>query len=163
MSNRRALRVTTAHDGAGIASLASADFVFHLAGVNRPKDEDEFAVRQPGLYGKAVRGAGSGRRRKTPIVVCIIHAGRTRQSLRPQQARPRSRFCCDMAEETGSPVHHLPADQRVRQMGAARTTIPRSRPSAINIARGLPITINDPAAPLSWSISTTSSTRSSAC
>ena len=47
------LRLTREHDDAALAALvAQADFVFHLAGINRPRDPSEFGTGNAGLTDK---------------------------------------------------------------------------------------------------------------
>ena len=134
---------TAPQDLAG--ALKTADFVFHLAGVNRPQDPAEFASGNTGftqLLCEQLQASG----RRTPVAF----ASSTQAALdNPYGASKRQ------AEE---------ALQRYAAATGASVYLYRltnvfgkwARPnynSAVatfchNIARGLPITVNDPAAPL---------------
>jgi UDP-2-acetamido-2,6-beta-L-arabino-hexul-4-ose reductase len=121
--------------------VAPADFVFHLAGVNRPENEQEFEQGNADLTRElcdAVRASG----RKVPIVFA--------SSIQAAQDNPYGRSK-NMAEETlrelsaatGSPtfIYRLPNVFgkwcRPNYNSAVATF-------CHNIARGLPIRIDDP-------------------
>jgi UDP-2-acetamido-2,6-beta-L-arabino-hexul-4-ose reductase len=129
-----------------LAALASADFVYHLAGVNRPTDVREFRETNT-LFTRSVCEtlAASGR----PIPLAF--ASSTQAALdNPYGASKREGEAAveEYSVATGSPVF------------IARLTNvfgKWSRPnynSAVatfchNLTRGLPIMVNDPATPLS--------------
>jgi len=124
-------------------SLATADFVYHLAGVNRPKNVGEFETGNRGLTATVcdvLRRSG----RKTPLAftssVQAVHDnpyGASKKAAEEAVAR--------YASDTGAAVFVFRLTNVFGKW---------SRPnynSAVatfchNIARGIPITINDPAA-----------------
>lgn len=125
--------------------VADADIVFHLAGVNRPKDPAEFASGNAG-FTERLCAALSERGGPTRVVF----ASSTQAAL--DNAYGASKKSAEdvlfaFGRETGSPVHVFRLTNVFGKW---------SRPnynSAVatfchNMARGLPITINDPAAPL---------------
>lgn len=125
--------------------LGEADFVFHLAGVNRPKDIAEFAtgnVITTQLLSEALAANG----RRTPVA----YASSTQAALDNPYGRSKKAaedLLLGHAERTGAPVYLF---------RLANVFGKWSRPnynSAVatfchNIARDLPIKVNDPAAPL---------------
>jgi UDP-2-acetamido-2,6-beta-L-arabino-hexul-4-ose reductase len=138
--------ITRATDGAAAAqALAAADFVFHLAGVNRPQDPADFADGNAGATERLLRAlATSGR------CVPVAYASSTQATLdNPYGASKRAaeEALLRHARETGAPVHVFRLTNVFGKW---------SRPnynSAVatfchNIARGLPITVRDPVAPL---------------
>ncbi len=126
-------------------AVASADIVFHLAGVNRPADPAEFETGNVGLtarLGQALRDAG----RPVPVVF----ASSTQAALDNQYGRSKR-----AAEES------LRQDGRSAGAPVYLFRLPNvfgkwSRPnynSAVatfchNIARELPISVRDPLAPV---------------
>jgi UDP-2-acetamido-2,6-beta-L-arabino-hexul-4-ose reductase len=130
---------------AAAAALAAADFVFHLAGVNRPPAAEEFTAGNVGftaLLTDALRSCG----RSTPIVYASsIQADRDNPYGRSKAAAEQ--VLVDYARDTGAWVRNL----RLQNIFGKW-----SRPNynsvvstyCHNIARDLPIRIDDPAAPL---------------
>ncbi|HRJ45860.1 MAG TPA: NAD-dependent epimerase/dehydratase family protein [Opitutaceae bacterium] len=129
--------------------LAGVDFVFHLAGVNRPQDPGEFRTGNSALTEKlcaAVRAEMRASGRKIAVLyTSSTQAGRANpygESKREAEDRLRS-----LASETGAPVHLFRLPNvfgkwcRPNYNSAVATF-------CHNTARGLPITVNDPAAPL---------------
>lgn len=126
-------------------ALATADFVFHLAGTNRPKDTNEFATGNQG-FTQSLCDALRGLNRSVPIV----YASSTQATLdNPYGASKRA------AED----VLFAYANEIAAQVYIFRLTNvfgKWARPnynSAVatfcyNIARGLPITVNDATAKL---------------
>ena len=127
------------------AELGHADFVFHLAGVNRPKDVSEFQTTNAGFTEKLCN-ALSDRGRPVPVV----YSSSTQAEL--DNAYGHSKRAAEdslkrYASMTGSAIYILRLTNVFGKW---------SRPnynSAVatfchNIARGLPITVNDPASPL---------------
>ncbi len=137
-------RASSASDLA--AGLAGADFVFHLAGVNRPKTDDEFIKGNRDFTQRLCHGlAASGRR--TPVVFASsIQA--TLDNPYGQSKLAAEAALSRYARETGAPLF---------MFRLANVFGKWARPnynSAVatfchNVARGLPITINDAAAKLS--------------
>jgi len=138
--------VTRASTDAGLAAAVSrADFVFHLAGVNRPPDEQEFARGNAGFTETlcaALRSTG----RKTPVAYS--------SSIQAERDNPygRSKLAAEevlreYADASGAPVWLF---------RLANVFGKWSRPhynSVVatfchQIARGLPITVHDPRVPL---------------
>ncbi|THF56602.1 UDP-2-acetamido-2,6-beta-L-arabino-hexul-4-ose reductase [Ollibium composti] len=138
--------VTRATTSEGLAAaLESADFVFHLAGTNRPKAVTEFATGNVGFTNElcdALRTLG----RPVPVA----YTSSTQATL--QNPYGASKLAAEDAllaygRETGAPIHIFRLTNVFGKW---------SRPnynSAVatfchNIARGLPIKVSDPAAPL---------------
>jgi len=127
------------------AALASAGFVSHLAGVNRPKDVSEFATGNAGLTEEVCRLlAESGN--KAPVVL----SSSTQAALdNPygQSKRAAEDAVFRHGEQTDAPTYVFRLTNVFGKW---------SRPnynSAVatfcyNVARGQEISINDPAAPL---------------
>jgi UDP-2-acetamido-2,6-beta-L-arabino-hexul-4-ose reductase len=127
------------------ALVTSVDFIFHLAGINRPKEESEFALGNAGLTGAicdAIRASG----KQIPIVLT--------SSIQAERANAygRSKLKAEMhllnlAMETGNKVYiyRLP---NVFGKWARPNYNSVVATFCHNISRGLPIQINDPAAPL---------------
>lgn len=131
---------------ADVASAASAaDVVIHLAGVNRPPDPSDFFVGNTGVTERLCATlAAVGRR------IPVVFSSSTQATL--DNPYGRSKRGAEEALEaysaaTGSPVHLFRLTNVFGKW---------SRPNynsgiatfCHNIARGLPITIHDPAAPL---------------
>jgi UDP-2-acetamido-2,6-beta-L-arabino-hexul-4-ose reductase len=138
--------ITRATDEADAArSLAVADAVFHLAGVNRPKDPADYADGNTGVTERVLRAlAATGRR------VPVAYASSTQAALdNPYGASKRAaeELLQRHGRDTGAPVHIFRLTNVFGKW---------SRPnynSAVatfchNITRGLPITVHDRAAPL---------------
>ncbi|WP_292056829.1 UDP-2-acetamido-2,6-beta-L-arabino-hexul-4-ose reductase [Brevundimonas sp. UBA5936] len=127
------------------AAVARAEFVIHLAGVNRPVDETDFVTGNVGSTEglvKALKDAG----RPIPILYASsIQAERDNPYGRSKHAAEDVLF--RYSEETDAPV---------RVFRLANVFGKWARPnynSAVatfchNIARGLPIAVNDPSASL---------------
>lgn len=125
--------------------VAQADFVFHLAGVNRPKDDAEFAEGNCDLT-RALCDALLASGRKIPVVyTSSIQAA----SDNPYGASKRGaeEALSALAAQTGQPVwiYRLPNVFgkwcRPNYNSAVATF-------CHNIVHGLPITVNNPDAPL---------------
>ncbi|MGH8433919.1 MAG: UDP-2-acetamido-2,6-beta-L-arabino-hexul-4-ose reductase [Pseudomonas sp.] len=126
-------------------ALAGADFVFHLAGVNRPKDVAEFATGNTG-FTEALCAALAAAGRRTPVAF----ASSTQAEL--DNPYGRSKLAAENAllqhsRDTGAPVHLF------RLTNVFGKWCRPNYNSAVatfchNITRGLSLTINDPAAPL---------------
>lgn len=128
------------------AAVAAADTVVHLAGANRPDDPADFATVNAGsatLLAEALEASG----RAVPVIYA--------SSIRAEGDDPYGRSkrageetLLTYAERTGRPVHVIRLPNvfgkwaRPNYNSAVATF-------CYNIARDLPITVNDPAAPLS--------------
>jgi UDP-2-acetamido-2,6-beta-L-arabino-hexul-4-ose reductase len=141
--------VTSVEQDASAADLASAlhaaDFVFHLAGVNRPKDISEFDTGNRGVTA-AVCAALCATGRAVPIA----YSSSTQALLdNPYGASKRAgeREIERYAADSGAPVFVYRLTNvfgkwcRPNYNSAVATF-------SHNIARGLPITVNDPSAAL---------------
>lgn len=126
-------------------SLASADFVFHLAGVNRPPDPSAFdegnAVATQRLCDAL---AATGRR------IPVAFTSSTQASLDNPYGRSKQRaeeMLAAYGEATGAPVYLL---RLTNVFGKWARPNYNSAVATFchNIARGLPITIHDATAPL---------------
>ena len=140
------VKITSASSAAELhAALIEADFVFHLAGVNRPKDPAEFATGNAG-FTQALCNAllASGRR------VPVAYASSTQAALDNPYGRSKkdaevALLAC--ARSTGAPVHlfRLPnvfGKWCRPHYNSGVATFCHS------LTRGLPVTVNDPTAPL---------------
>lgn len=125
-------------------TIADADAVIHLAGVNRPQDEAEFA----GNWELAERVAEAIR--STGRAIPVLHASSTKAVDDTPYGRSKARseeVLFELARDTGSPVavFRLPNIFgkwcRPGYNSAVATF-------CHNIVHGLPITVHDPAAPL---------------
>lgn len=129
-----------------LASLVSdVDFVFHLAGVNRPQDDAEFVTGNTDLTDQLCKViADTGKK------IPILYSSSTQAVVdNPYGASKRAaeRVLFDLSETHGVPVYVFRLPNVFGKW---------SRPnynSAIatfchNVARGMPIQINDPAAKL---------------
>ncbi len=126
-------------------ALAAASFVFHLAGVNRPQDPEEFATGNAELT-QAVCDALSSAKNCVPLLLA--------SSTQALQDNPygRSKLAAEIAVRsygaaTGAPVHVI------RLPNVFGKWCKPNYNSAVatfchNIAHGLPIQVNDPTAPV---------------
>jgi UDP-2-acetamido-2,6-beta-L-arabino-hexul-4-ose reductase len=126
-------------------AAAEADIVFHLAGVNRPKDDSEFARGNAGFtesVAVALRAAG----RRVPVV----YASSTQAERDNEYGRSKlaaEEVLRSYAADTGAPVWIFRLTNVFGKW---------SRPnynSAVatfchQVANGLPVTVSDPAVPL---------------
>jgi UDP-2-acetamido-2,6-beta-L-arabino-hexul-4-ose reductase len=138
-----ASRATSAAELAEMA--ARADFVFHLAGVNRPPNEEDFATGNAEFTERLCSALQTGGRAVPVAFASSIQAER-------DNAYGRSKLAAEAAltrygAQTGAPVWVF---------RLANVFGKWSRPnynSAVatfchQVTRGLPLTINDPASPL---------------
>ena len=127
------------------AALGSAEFVFHLAGVNRPKEEAEFERGNADLT-RALCRALSATGRKVPVAFTSSTQAE-RDNPYGRSKRSAEEALREYGGATGAPVHLFRLPNVFGKW---------SRPnynSAVatfchNLSRGLPISVNDPAAPL---------------
>lgn len=127
------------------AALAGADFVFHLAGVNRPNDPREFATGNAG-FTKTLCDALVSTGRRVPVAF----SSSTQAALENPYGRSKREaedLLLACARKTGAPVHMFRLTNVFGKW---------SRPNynsgvatfCHNITRGLPVTVNDASAPL---------------
>jgi UDP-2-acetamido-2,6-beta-L-arabino-hexul-4-ose reductase len=138
--------VTRATSGADLrAALSDADFVFHLAGVNRPPDEADFQAGNAGFTEQLCAAlADSGR--PTPVAFA--------SSIQAERDNPYGRS--KLAAEQALAAHAARTGARVWQFRLPNVFGKWSRPnynSAVatfchQVAHGLPVTVHDPAAAL---------------
>lgn len=127
------------------AAVASADFVFHLAGVNRPETEDEFETGNAGLTGEVCRILAKAGNRAPLVITSSTQAERDNPYGRSKLAAEQAVLA--HGETTGAPVHVF---RLTNVFGKWARPNYNSAVATFchNTAERLPITINDPAAPL---------------
>lgn len=131
------------------ALLNGADFVFHLAGVNRPQDPAAFVVGNAGLTQAlctALAQVATTTGRKVPVVFASsIQAAQDNAYGQSKRAAEDALFA--LQHEYGVPVHvfRLP---NVFGKWARPNYNSAVATFCHNTVRGLPITVNDPAASL---------------
>lgn len=127
------------------AWLSNADFVFHLAGVNRPRDASEFSDGNAGFTRRVCSVLSAAGRKATLVLSSSIQAGLPNPYGESKAAAERA--VIGYAEVTGAAVHlfRLP---NVFGKWARPNYNSVVATFCYNIARGLPITVDDPAAPL---------------
>ena len=141
---------TRADDTAQLpAFLEGVDFVFHLAGVNRPQNPSEFVVGNRDLSRalcESLRAVAVATGKKIPVVfTSSIQADR--DNLYAESKRGAEDALLSAKRGSGIPVHIFRLPNvfgkwcRPNYNSAVATF-------CHNIARGLPIQINDPAAPV---------------
>lgn len=149
LAERRAevIPIGSQDDEAALAeAVARADFVFHLAGVNRPQDEADFIAGNVDLTRRLCDLLAATGRRIPLVLSSSTQAERDNPYGRSKRAGEDIAF--EHGRRTGAPV---------RVFRLTNVFGKWARPnynSAVatfchNVARGLPLTINDPAAPLS--------------
>ncbi len=131
------------------ALLQDSDFVFHLAGVNRPQDPLEFATGNAELTQslcEAVRSLAESTGKKVPIIyTSSTQAGRDNPYGHSKRAAEEALQAIALSH--GVPVHIF------RLPNVFGKWCKPNYNSAVatfchNIARDLPIEVNDPAAPV---------------
>ena len=131
------------------ALVGDVDFVFHLAGANRPQDPQEFVLDNVDLtlaVCQAVCAANQTTGKKVPIVyTSSIQAGR-------DNPYGRSKLAAEEALLAVARTHQVPV-HIFRLPNVFGKWCKPNYNSAVatfcnNIARGLPIQVNDPAAPV---------------
>lgn len=120
------------------------DFVFHLAGVNRPKQEVEFTAGNVDLTTRLLGALQQGS--KAPVLITSsTQAALDNPYGRSKRAAEESVF--DYSEEVGSPVfvYRLPGVFGKWSQPNYNSVVATF---CHNVARDLPITISDSAAPI---------------
>jgi UDP-2-acetamido-2,6-beta-L-arabino-hexul-4-ose reductase len=131
------------------ARLAGVDFVFHLAGVNRPQDPREFHEGNATLtdrLGEALRVEMKATGRKIPVLYTSSTQAE-RANPYGESKRAAEELLRNLAAETGTTVHLF------RLPNVFGKWCRPNYNSAIatfchNVARDLPVTVNEPAAAL---------------
>ncbi len=131
------------------ALLDGVDFVFHLAGVNRPQDPAEFVASNAGLTQAlctALAQVATSTGRKLPVVFASSTQA-VQDNAYGQSKRAAEDALFTLQCQHGVPVHvfRLP---NVFGKWARPNYNSAVATFCHNIARRLPITVNDPAAPL---------------
>lgn len=129
--------------------LQEVDFVFHLAGVNRPQDPQEFTVGNAELTQalcQAVEAVAVDTGRKIPVV-CTSSTQAARDNSYGQSKRSAEDALFALQRTSGVPVHVF------RLPNVFGKWCKPNYNSAVatfchNIARDLPIQVNDPEVPL---------------
>jgi UDP-2-acetamido-2,6-beta-L-arabino-hexul-4-ose reductase len=127
------------------ALLEGAAFVFHLAGVNRPQDPQEFVTGNQDLTLKLCQAIADSGRRIPVLYASSVQAGRDNPYGASKRAAELALFA--LQQSHGVPVHVF------RLPNVFGKWCKPNYNSAVatfchNIARGLPIQVNDPAAAL---------------
>lgn len=143
----QAVAFTRADDAAALAEkVAAADVVVHLAGVNRPRTMDEFATGNA-LLTRQLCEAAAGR--ATPLRLIVASTVHVSQDT-PYGASKRAAE--DVVMAAAAQGHVDPYVFRLPNV-FGKWCRPNYNSAVAtfchNIARGLPIQVNDPAAPLS--------------
>lgn len=127
------------------AALAQASVVFHLAGVNRPQTEEEFEQGNVGFTETLTSALAEAANRAPIVFTSSTQAERDNPYGRSKRAAEDALFA--HAEATGAPVRvfRLP---NVFGKWARPNYNSAVATFCHNIARGLPITVNDPDAAL---------------
>lgn len=132
------------------ALVAEADFVFHLAGVNRPQDPQEFFVGNADLTQllcDALVSVNASAGRKIPVVYT--------SSIQADRDNPygQSKLQAELALRALTETHGIPAFIFRLPNVFGKWCRPNYNSAVAtfchNVARGLPIQINDPSAALS--------------
>jgi len=126
-------------------ALTSTDFVFHLAGVNRPRETAEFVSGNVGSTEMLCAALAAAGRRATVVFSSSTQA--TLDNAYGQSKRTAEETLLRHARETGSTVHVF---RLVNVFGKWCRPDYNSVVATFchNLARGLPIRVDDPAAPL---------------
>lgn len=127
------------------AALGSADFVFHLAGINRPKTENEFFFGNVG-FTEILCAVLAAKGKPVPVA----YTSSTQAAM--QNAYGRSKLGAEetlqrYGRDTGAPVYLF---RLTNVFGKWARPNYNSAVATFchNVARGLPIAVNDPGAPL---------------
>jgi len=123
--------------------LEGIDWVFHLAGINRPKSREEFVTGNTGLTEQLCKAIKASGRRVPVVYTSSIQAERDNDYGSSKRAGEDALL--ELQRDTGSPVYiyRLP---NVFGKWARPNYNSAVATFCHNVARGLPIQINDPAA-----------------
>jgi len=125
--------------------LRDADFVFHLAGINRPQDPEEFVTGNAELTHALCTAVASCRRSIPVVYTSSIQAERDNPYGVSKRAAEEALF--ELQRSNANPVHVFRLPNvfgkwcRPNYNSAVATF-------CYNIARGLPIQVNDPSSSL---------------
>ncbi len=123
------------------AGLAEADLIYHLAGVNRPKDESEFVAGNTGLTEQML--VGLAKLGRTPVFVFSSSAQADLDNPYGRSKKAAEDAVLKFNKETSSPVcvYRFPGIFGKGSRPDYNTVVATF---CHNIARGLDITVNDP-------------------
>lgn len=132
-------------DEAVAQALALADVVFHLAGVNRPNDPAEFAQGNAQLTQSVCRALAASGRRARLVLASSTQAAMDNPYGQSKLAAEETARAYGV--ESGAPVHVF---RLTNVFGKWARPNYNSAVATFchNLARGLPIHVNDPSAPL---------------
>ncbi|HEV2080932.1 MAG TPA: NAD-dependent epimerase/dehydratase family protein [Brevundimonas sp.] len=132
-------------DEAMLAAVARADFVFHLAGVNRPQNEEEFVTGNADLTARVCAALAAAGNAAPLVISSSTQAERDNPYGRSKRAAEDAALA--HAAATGAPVHVF---RLTNVFGKWARPNYNSAVATFchNVAHGLPISVNDPAAPL---------------
>jgi UDP-2-acetamido-2,6-beta-L-arabino-hexul-4-ose reductase len=127
------------------AALSQTDFVFHLAGVNRPTSDEQFVHGNVDFTLTLCEGLA-----RTGRSIPIVYTSSTQATLDNAYGRSKrdaEQVLLRHAARTGSPVHIF---RLTNVFGKWCRPFYNSAVATFchQVARGLPVTINDPLAPL---------------
>ena len=153
LSERKDVEVVAYDSGSSVSQLPEmlqgVDFVFHLAGVNRPQDPNDFSTGNFELTQslcEAVAGEIQARGRKISLILT--------SSIQAERDNPygQSKRGAEQAVFGAAKLHSFPAHVFRLPNVFGKWCRPNYNSAVAtfchNIARGLPIEIRDPAAPL---------------
>ena len=131
------------------AMLEGVEFVFHLAGVNRPKDPQEFFTGNADLTASLCQAVGALSRASGKAVPIVFTS-----SIQAMRDNPygQSKLAAEEAIRALAASHGVPVHIFRLPNVFGKWCLPNYNSAVAtfchNIARDLPIQINDPAAPL---------------
>lgn len=127
--------------------MKGVDFVFHLAGINRPQDPGEFTVGNPGLTA-SLCAAVTQEAEAAGKTIPVVYASSTQAALDNPYGRSK-REAEEALRACGSGVRaHVFRLPNVFGKWCKPNYNSVVATFCHNIARGLPIQVNDPAAPI---------------
>ena len=153
LAERKDVQVVCFTRGDGVEQLPTllqgVDFVFHLAGVNRPQDPQEFATGNAELAQslcRAVCAVAESTGRKVPVV----YTSSTQAGF--DNPYGRSKRGAEEALQAAARSHGIPVHLFRLPNVFGKWCRPNYNSAVAtfchNISRGLPIQVNDPAAPV---------------
>lgn len=125
--------------------VSEADFVFHLAGVNRPRDPAEFEIGNARLTRQLCEAVARAGRRTPVLLTSTIHAVRDDAYGRSKRAAERAVLDLERQYQVPTYVVRLP---NVFGKWCRPNYNSVVATFCHNIARGLPIQVDDPSAEL---------------
>ena len=132
-------------DAALVAAIAGADVVFHLAGVNRANNQADFAIGNVGFTERVIAAAEAAERTVSIIYSSSIQAEGETAYGRSKRAAEDALLA--FRDRSGNPVYLF---RLANVFGKWARPDYNSAVATFchNIARGLPVTVHDGAAPI---------------